>query len=57
MPGRGAQQLQLGDRTDRWRDADEAVDKVRERYGAAAVELATVSEQRPLVRRTREREP
>jgi len=47
IPGHGSEQLRLGARPDPWREADRAVDRVRDRFGSAAVEHASVSKQRP----------
>lgn len=47
VTGHGPEQLRLGERPDRWREADVAMDRLRGRYGRDAVERAAVSEPRP----------
>jgi DNA polymerase-4 len=47
LPGAGPEQLRLGERPDRWREAERAVDRARARFGEEAVERAAISEQHP----------
>ncbi|MGZ4126755.1 MAG: DNA polymerase IV [Actinomycetota bacterium] len=47
IAGRGPEQLRIGERPDRWGEADRAVDRLRQRFGVEAVERAAVSEPRP----------
>jgi DNA polymerase IV len=49
ITGTAPEQLKLGERPDRWRDAEEAVDSLRAKYGGDPVERAAVSEQRPRI--------
>lgn len=51
VPGPGPEQLRLGERPDRWRDADRAVDRLRARFGPDTVDRAATSEQRPRIAR------
>jgi DNA polymerase-4 len=47
LPGPGPEQLRIGERPDRWRDADRAVDALRARFGREMIERATTAEHRP----------
>ncbi|MBI4729377.1 MAG: DNA polymerase IV [Acidobacteria bacterium] len=47
VDGAGPEQLRLGERPDRWGDADRAVDRARERFGRDAVERAAIARRRP----------
>jgi DNA polymerase IV len=40
-------QLRFGSRSERWPQADRAVDRLRERFGSEAVELAAIAPRRP----------
>jgi DNA polymerase-4 len=44
-----AEQLRIGTRPDPWREASAAMDKVRERFGPDAVDLAAIAETEPEV--------
>lgn len=49
--GGGPEQLRLGERPDRWRAADEAIDRLRDRFGRETVEMAAAAQRRARPRR------
>jgi DNA polymerase-4 len=51
VAGSAPEQLRIGERDDRWRDADKAIDGLRRRFGSDAVARAAVAEHRPRVTR------
>jgi DNA polymerase-4 len=46
--GAPAEQLRLGERPDRWRTADRAMDTLRRRFGGDAVDRAALADRRPV---------
>jgi len=60
VAGAPSEQLQLGERPDRWRHADRAMDTLRKRFGGDAVDRAALAERRRVTKRdpeTRRNEP
>jgi DNA polymerase-4 len=47
VPGSGPEQLRIGERPDRWREAERARDRLRERFGDHTVDIAAAAEHRP----------
>jgi hypothetical protein len=56
VSGAPAEQLRLGERPDRWRTADRAMDTLRRRFGGDAVDRAALSHRRRITRPRRDRE-
>ena len=50
VAGAASEQMQLGERPDRWRHADRAMDTLRERFGGDAVDRAALAERRRVTR-------
>jgi DNA polymerase-4 len=48
--GAPSEQLQLGERPDRWRHADRAMDTLRKRFGGDAVDRAALADRRPMTK-------
>ena len=53
VTGIPAQQLRLGERPDRWRHADQAMDTLRQRFGGDAVDRAALADRRRVTRPAR----
>jgi DNA polymerase-4 len=52
VSGSVTEQLRIGERPDRWRTADRAMDTLRKRFGGDAVDRAALAERKPVHRRS-----
>jgi hypothetical protein len=52
-----AEQLKIGERPDRWRTADRAMDTLRRRFGGDAVDRAALADRKPVRGRPSETDP
>ncbi len=57
VSGGVVEQLKIGERPDRWRTADRAMDTLRRRFGGDAVDRAALADRKPVRGRTSEIDP